>query len=115
HTSRNKATWIIGLLIFIAGIPAALSFGVLDDFTMFNKNMFDLSDYLVSNILIPIGALSIAVFTALKVHRKVLLDEISKGSDLGKKIFAVWFMIIKSVVPVAIVIVFLDVIGVLKF
>lgn len=115
HTSRNKATWIIGLLIFIAGIPAALSFGVLGDFTMFNKNMFDLSDYLVSNILMPIGALAIAVFTALKVPRKVLLDEISKGSNLGKKIFAVWFMIIKYVVPVAIVIVFLDVIGVLKF
>src|SRR5690625_4187724 len=115
HSARNKTTWIIGLLIFLTGIPAALSFGVLGDFTIFDKNMFDLSDYLVSNILMPIGALAIAVFTALKVPRKVLLDEISKGSNLGKKIFAVWFMIIKYVVPVAIVIVFLDVIGVLKF
>src|SRR5690625_1964367 len=114
HSARNKTTWIIGLLIFLTGIPAALSFGVLGDFTIFDKNMFDLSDYLVSNILMPIGALAIAIFTALKVPRKVLLDEISKGSKLGKKIFAVWFMIIKYVVPVAIVIVFLDVIGVLK-
>src|SRR5690625_952489 len=53
---RKKITWITGILIFVVGIPAALSYGVLDDFTIFDKTMFDLSDYLVSNILMPLGA-----------------------------------------------------------
>ncbi|HLR51529.1 MAG TPA: sodium-dependent transporter, partial [Candidatus Avamphibacillus sp.] len=114
NETRKKTTWIVGILIFLAGIPSALSFGLLSDFTIFDKTMFDLSDYLVSNILMPIGAFAIAIFTAFKVPRKVLLEEISYGSKLGKKIFALWFMIIKYVVPVAIVIVFLDVIGVLN-
>jgi len=112
---RKKTTWITGICIFLAGIPAALSFGLLGDFTIFDKTMFDLSDYLVSNILMPIGALSIAIFTGFVIPRKVLVEEISKGSKLGKKIFAVWFLIIKYVVPIAIIMVFLDVIGVLRF
>src|SRR5690625_520331 len=115
NEKRKKATWITGHLIYLAGIPSALSFGLLSDMTFFDMTMFDLSDYLVSNILMPIGALAIAIFTAFKIPRKVLLKEMSEGSRLGKKIFVAWFMIIKYVVPVAIVIVFLDVIGVLNF
>jgi len=114
NKTRKKTTWIVGLLIFLAGIPSALSFGLLSDFTIFDKTMFDLSDYLVSNILMPIGAFAIAIFTAFKIPRKLLVEEISKGSKLGKRIFALWFMIIKYVVPIAIIIVFLDVIGILK-
>ncbi|GAB4071944.1 sodium-dependent transporter [Barrientosiimonas marina] len=115
HAKRKKTTWIVGLCIFLAGIPAALSHGVLSDFTLFGKTMFDLSDYLVSNILMPLGAFSIAVFTAFKVPRNVLTEEIKTGSGFGSRLFASWYLVIKYVVPVAIIIVFLDVIGVLRF
>ncbi|WP_068673549.1 sodium-dependent transporter [Oceanobacillus sp. Castelsardo] len=111
---RRRVTWITGILIFIVGIPAALSSGVLSEFTLFGKTMFDLSDYLVSNILMPLGALFISIFVSFKIPKKVLLEEISSGSKFGKKLFAVWFLIIRYVAPVAIIIVFLDVIGVLK-
>src|SRR5690625_4235000 len=111
---RKKVTWITGVLIFIVGIPAALSYGILSDFTIFGKTMFDLSDYLVSNILMPIGALFISIFVAFKIPKQVLLAEISSGSKYGKKLFALWFLIIKYVAPIAIIIVFLDVIGVFK-
>lgn len=112
---RKKITWIAGILIFIVGIPAALSFGLLGDFTLFGKSMFDLSDYLVSNILMPFGALLIAIFVGFRMPQKLLLHEITTGSSYGKKIFAVWFLIIKYIAPIAIIIVFLDAIGVLKF
>ena len=111
---RAKVSWVVGILILIAGIPAALSYGVLSDVTIFNKTMFDLSDYLVSNILMPIGALLIALFVGFKIPRTVLLEEISAGTTYGKKIFAIWFLMIKYIVPIAIIFVFLDVIGVLK-
>ena len=111
---RTKVSWITGILIFIVGVPAALSYGVLSDFTIFDQTMFDLSDYLVSNILMPIGALLIALFIGFKMPRTVLLEEISTGTTYGKRIFAIWFLMIKYIVPIAIVLVFLDVIGVLK-
>lgn len=112
---RSKTTWITGILIFAAGIPAALSAGVLADVQIFEMTMFDFSDYLVSNILMPIGALMIAFFTGFIIPRKRLLAEMTAGSHYGKKIFAVWLLIIKYIAPIAIIIVFLDVIGVLNF
>lgn len=112
---RAKMSWIIGLLIFIVGIPSALSYGVLSDFTLFGKTFFDLSDYLVSNILLPVGALAISIFASYKIPKDTLLKEISVGTKNSKKIFAVWFLIIKYIAPVAIIIVFLDVLGVLEW
>src|SRR5690625_2248215 len=55
HKTRKRVTWIAGILIFIVGIPAALSSGLLGEFKLFGMTMFDLSDYLVSNILLPLG------------------------------------------------------------
>lgn len=115
QTKRRKMTWIIGLFIFIVGIPSALSYGILGDFKIFGKTFFDLSDYLVSNLLLPLGALAISIFASRKISRARLLQEISTGSSNGKKIFSVWYLIIKYLAPIAIIIVFLDVLGVFKW
>lgn len=112
---RSRVTWITGICIFIVGIPAALSFGVWGDISIFSLSIFDASDYLVSNILMPIGAVLIAIFVGFKMPREVLVAEIKQGSHWGKRVFATWFLLIKYVVPIAVIIVFLDVIGVLKF
>ncbi len=111
---RKKAAWWSGLVIFLIGIPSALSYGVLSHFKIFGKTIFDLSDFLVSDILLPVGALFIALFVSLKISRKRLMEEFTSGTTHAKKWFVVWLMLIKYVVPIAIIIVFLDVIGVLK-
>ncbi|MFC7393757.1 sodium-dependent transporter [Scopulibacillus cellulosilyticus] len=115
NTKRKKVTWITGMIIFIIGIPSALSYGVLSDFKIFGKTPFDLSDYLCSNILLPLGALSIAIFTPLKIPRKKLWEEFKAGMTGGRRLFALWFLLIRYIVPIAIIIVFLDVIGVFKW
>src|SRR5699024_12565537 len=45
-SKRSKTTWITGILISAAGIPAALSAYVLADVQIFEMTMFDFSDYL---------------------------------------------------------------------
>ncbi|KKB35958.1 sodium-dependent transporter [Bacillus thermotolerans] len=110
---RRKFSWIIGLLIFAVGVPSALSYGVLSDITIFGKSIFDAADFLVSNILMPLGALLIAIFVPLKIPRQRLIDELSTGSSIGRKIFATWFLLIKYLAPIAIIIVYLDVLGII--
>ncbi|SDB90818.1 sodium-dependent transporter [Shouchella lonarensis] len=109
---RSKVTWTVGLLIFLVGVPSALSFGVWKDVLIFDKNIFGAVAFLVSNILLPIGVLLIAVFVPLKMSRQVLMDELIKGKYFGKKLFICWLLLLKYVVPIAIVLVFLSVIGV---
>lgn len=70
-TGRRKWTWAIGLLIFIVGIPACLSYGVLDKPAIFGKTFFDAADYVVSNILLPLGALLMSLFIPLKLSKKI--------------------------------------------
>ena len=63
---REKMALIVGLLIFVVGVPSALSFGILGDLKIFGKTVFDLADYAVSNVLMPLGVLLVSIFVPLK-------------------------------------------------
>lgn len=111
---RKFYSMTIGLAIFLIGIPSALSFGVLSGIQIFGKSIFDAADYLVSNILLPIGSLLIALFIPLKISKEALWEELRKGSKISYQLFQTWFFLIRFVVPIVIVIVFLDVVGLLN-
>ncbi|WP_110928657.1 sodium-dependent transporter [Bacillus massiliglaciei] len=105
---RKKASWIAGILVFIVGIPNALSFGALSDIKLFGKSIFDFSDFLVSNIALPVGALFICIFAGYQMKRMAAIKELQLGSTLNGKFFAVWHFLIRYIIPVAILLVFLS-------
>lgn len=109
---RKRYAWIGGLAIFIVGVPSALSYGILSDVSLFHRSIFDAADFLVSNVLMPLGALLIAVFVPLKIPKQMLFDELKSGSGIKRKWFAVWLLLIRYLAPVAIIIVFLHVLGI---
>ncbi|MBN8436301.1 sodium-dependent transporter [Priestia flexa] len=108
---RIKLSWISGVLIFIVGIPSALSFGPLADVMIFGKSIFDAADFLVSNILMPLGCLLLALFVPWKMKKAVLIEEFQQGSNNVKKWFALWLLVIRYVAPVLIIIVFVNMLG----
>ncbi|WP_442603572.1 sodium-dependent transporter [Paenibacillus sp. KN14-4R] len=110
---RVKWAWIVGIIIFIIGIPSALSFGIAGDIKIFGQTFFDAADYLVSNILLPLGALLISIFVPLRMKREVLMHELHVATSIGKKMFVVWLMLLRYLVPLVIVLVFLNVIGII--
>ncbi|WP_026560745.1 sodium-dependent transporter [Bacillus sp. J37] len=110
---RKLFSWVVGLCIFAVGIPSALSYGVLSNITIFGKSIFDAADFLVSNMLMPLGALLIAVFVPLKITKKDLFEELQNGSTISKKIFTCWYLLLKYVSPIVIIVVFLDVLGII--
>ncbi|MDN4524281.1 sodium-dependent transporter [Fictibacillus fluitans] len=110
-SKRSMWSWIMGILIFLAGVPSALSMGVWGDFTLFGKNIFDSLDYLVSNVLLPLGALFIALFVGFRYPKNKLYDEFTSGATVGRKSFAVWLLLIRYVTPIVILIVFLNQVG----
>ncbi|MDR4886160.1 sodium-dependent transporter [Fredinandcohnia sp. QZ13] len=110
---RKFYAWMSGLIIFLVGVPSALSYGVLSDVHLFGKSIFDLADYLVSNILLPIGAFFISLFVSFKFPRTILYKEMQMGSSIPISLLKAWFFLIRYVVPVVIAIVFLDSLGVI--
>ncbi|TMN22813.1 sodium-dependent transporter [Lentibacillus cibarius] len=111
NRSRTKVAWLTGLIVFIAGIPAALSANVLSDFTIFGLTVFDASDFLVSNIMLPGGCFLIALFIGLRMNRNLMKKEFLSGSNLSASNFQIWFQIMRWLTPVTILIVFLYSLG----
>ncbi|AKF93226.1 sodium-dependent transporter [Brevibacillus laterosporus] len=111
---RKKLAWVMGLCIFLVGIPSALSFGIWSDITIFGKNIFDAVDFFSLNILMPLGALLISIFVSFKMEKKILEAEFFVGGNYGKTLFTCWVFLLRFVAPVAIIIVFLNAVGIIQ-
>ena len=57
----------LSLAVFVCGIPAALSFGPLADVQWFGKSIFDVMDYSVSNVMMPLGGIGVTLFAGWRV------------------------------------------------
>lgn len=60
--SRKKACLINGIAMFILSIPCILGFSVWQDVQIAGKNIMDMEDFVVSNLLLPIGSLLFVLF-----------------------------------------------------
>jgi neurotransmitter:Na+ symporter, NSS family len=98
---RKRASWIFAAIIFLVGIPSALSYGVMSDFTIMGKNFFDFADYITSSILMPIGALLISLFAGFHYSKKISQQELHSSPLF----FKIWLTIVRYVAPVAILII----------
>ena len=113
--SRQKATIIGAISIWLVGIITTLSFSELSDVKLFNLSIFDLLEYVAANILLPIGALLIVIFLGWFLGKKIIANELSNEGSLKLKFLGVFVFIIKYIAPIAIALVFLNSIGIIKF
>ena len=119
--SRKKSTLIMGILVYLAAIPCALSFNVLQDVTISVQGnaftFFDTADYLASNILLPLGGFFIAIFAGYVWGVDEVVRNLLKGdsesvyfgntileSSSSKKVFS---FLIRYLSPILIFLVFL--------
>ncbi|MBQ0723911.1 MAG: sodium-dependent transporter [Cycloclasticus sp.] len=106
--SRMRACIWAGLLTWLIGIGTVLSFNLAADLTVFGKTFFDLMDYLTANIMLPLGGLCIALFAGWVMAAETSAKELSLPND---HIYKAWRFIVRYVSPVAVLLVFLNVIG----
>ena len=113
--SRKKASLISGVGIFVLSLPCVFGFNLLSGFTPFGAgtSVLDLEDFIVSNILLPVGSL---IFVAFCVTRygwgwKNFVAEANEGKGLKVASWMRW--IITIVVPIIILTIF--VVGLVNF
>ena len=105
--SRQKATILLAILTWLAGILCSLSFGPLADTKILGKTFFDLFDSLCSNWLMPLGGLLFTLFAGWKMSKADVRDELTNGGSCNRTVFGVAYFLIRYVAPVGIVVVFL--------
>ena len=108
---RSKTTWLIGTAIFIVGIPSALSFGVLAEWKLFGKTLFDLWDYMITALIMPISSLLVAVFVGWIRQKSDVLAHMREGSSVPQAVIVLWLNALRFLAPVAILLVFANTLG----
>lgn len=108
NEKRNKWSLILGILTFIFGIPSALSYGVMADVHIFGKTFFDAMDFLVSNLLMPFGALCLSLFTGYIFKKALAMEELHLDETPWKQgLSQVWLFLLRFIIPIIIIVVFI--------
>lgn len=62
HFSRRRIAIINVVLLMVLSLPCIFSMNLWSNVSLFGKNFMDLEDYIVSNLLLPIGSLFYVLF-----------------------------------------------------
>jgi neurotransmitter:Na+ symporter, NSS family len=113
--SRHRAVFASGVGAFLVGIPSALSYSILKNYTLFGQNFLDAVAFLCSNILIPIGGFLAVILVGWVwgVHKAI--NHLKEGSEgIFKRhpwIGAYFSFCFKFCAPLLILVVFLHTLG----
>ena len=102
---RTTATIILGFTAWFLGLFSALSFNLISEFTIFGKNFFDATDFLTSQIMLPLGGIFIAIFVGWIMKKEHVLDGLGFKEDF---IFKAWYFSIRYIAPTLVGLVFLN-------
>ena len=112
---RKKAAYIAGIVITLGSIPCALGFNVLSFIQPLKagNTIMDLEDFIVSNLLLPIGALLTCLFCTTKYGWGFdnYAAEVNSGEGIKLSKALKWYF--KVVIPI--VMFFLIIYGIISY
>jgi len=108
---RGKAATFETGCSIVLGVLSALSFGVLADFKIFGKTIFDLFDFTASNICLPVGGMFITQFAGWYLDKKLFRDELTNGGEIRAPYFKLLIFVLRFVSPVLIILLILSQLG----
>lgn len=106
NLSENKALFLVSSIITSISIPVVFSYAD-NPIQIFGMNLFGFLDYLTNTIMLPLGGLLIALFSAYVIGFEKLKTHIQIGAG-NIKIGAYWKFIIQVVIPLALFIILLN-------
>jgi len=109
---RRTMAVFAGFLTWLLGIVSVLSFSTLSDLypldfitAMQGKTFFDIVDFSIANILLPINALLLALFAGWSFDKVVVQQEL--GITSGPWL-AYWRFAVRYLVPIALAMIMID-------
>lgn len=110
---RGRAAVLVGGIAWALGLVTVLSFNYWAFEFRFagqvkETGMFDVLDILTSSIMLPLGGLFIAIFAGWIMTRESVREELRLEDGPG---FRLWYVLVRFVSPIGILVVFLNLIG----
>lgn len=119
HWSRTLSTILTTISVTILGFFATLSWNTFQNIFLTTASgnkmyIFDIFDYLSSNILLPLGGLLIMIYVGWYLKKDIFYEELSSGvhKKFTLALRPIIFFIVKYISPIVILLIFLNGIGV---
>ncbi len=112
--SRPVASLITSIICFIFGTACSLSFGIWQDVTLFDMGFFDLFDFIVAKLMMPIGGLLICIYLGWIVDEKIVHQEITNNGTISQPLYPIFRFIIRYIAPICIILIFLNELQLIK-
>lgn len=110
NARRRFAAYIVGVGVFVAGVPASLGYGIWRSVRWGERGILETMDYVVSNGILPAAGLLTALLVGWRWGKMKALTE----SDFGNTVMGrCWLFSLRFLTPALIVLVFLKGVGVL--
>ena len=108
NLSRTKAVIINAIIMLIGCLPCIFGFNILSGFSIFGKGVLDIEDFIVSNLLLPVGAFLYSLFCSTKFGWGFdgYLNECNQGKGIKFPRFIKPY--VKYILPVLVLIVFIS-------
>lgn len=108
--ARVSATIVIGIATWLLGFVTIFSFNEWSEFKLFSMTMFELIDYVTSNIMLPLGGIFMAIFVAWLMKSEDVTSELKvSAQNCG---YQIWNFLLRYIIPLAVTLVLLNAIGI---
>lgn len=105
--TRRKAALLVTGMVLLLGVFASMSFGPLQDVTLFGKSIFDLLDFVTASILLPVGGFFISIFVGWFLDKRIIATELRIKHPKAHLFIKGYIYMLRFFVPACIFAVFL--------
>lgn len=105
---RKTAVLCMAFIVALISIPCSLSFGPMSHIKFFGFTFFEFLNYITANFGMTIASLISAIFVGWFLGIDKVKDELSNKGLLKAKYFPIFKFIVRFVIPLWIIIVFLN-------
>lgn len=106
--SRVKAAVTAGVVAWLIGLGTVFSFNLWQNIQLWDKTVFDLLDYLTSNIMLPLGGLLIVLFVGWMLPGAAVRAEAGFRSE---RLYRVWRALVRWIAPAAVLLILFHLLG----
>ena len=101
---RTHATIVMALLIFLVGLPSAIS--LAGGLKIGSRDFIDAAGYLTDSIMMPLASMLCCIFAGWSLKDEKLKAELTNNGAINFPTYGLWKIMMKIIAPAAILCIF---------
>ncbi|MEJ2480759.1 MAG: sodium-dependent transporter [Acidihalobacter sp.] len=107
---RGRATLSVGVVVWLLGMVMDFSVNIWSGVAWQGRSLFELFNFVSSDIMLPLGGFLIALFTGWMVSERSLRRELG----VSRPLLRLWLLVLRYVTPVGVLLIFLNALGLIR-